>query len=171
MGELKTLDKVVVDDSGEVHIVWPHRWEHDKNPESFFQVLHRMHEEGLKFKVSVLGEMYSEVPPVFAEAKEILCDHIAQFGYAESKDDYYRVLRQADVVVSTAQHEFFGVSMLEASFLGCFPLVPNRLVYPEISPDQCIYNTDNQLYKKLKKFSLYPKAARKAEISIDYEKF
>ena len=39
-----------------------------------------------------------------------------------------------------------------------FPSVPNRLVYPEIYdkiPD-CIYNTDNQLFKKIKDFALRP---------------
>ena len=133
----------------DLHIVWPHRWEHDKNPDSFFRALFRLHEEGFGFKISVLGETYSQVPPVFEEARSILTDHILQFGFAETKEKYYDTLRDADVVVSTAVHEFFGVSMLEACYLGCFPLVPNRLVYPEIYPPECIFNTDTQLYKNI----------------------
>ena len=34
--------------------------------------------------------------------------------------------------VSTAQHEFFGLSAVEATLAGAYPLLPERLAYPEI---------------------------------------
>jgi glycosyltransferase involved in cell wall biosynthesis len=49
-----------------------------------------------------------------------------------------RVLQQADVIVSTARHEFFGLSVLEAMSAGVVPLLPNRLSYPELLGDSAL---------------------------------
>ena len=48
---------------------------------------------------------------IFDDAKISLQSHIKYWGYQETKEQYIAVLKQADVVVSTANHEFFGVSM------------------------------------------------------------
>ena len=36
------------------------------------------------------------------------------------------------MIVSTADHEFFGISVVEAIAAGAYPLLPRRLAYPEI---------------------------------------
>ena len=44
-------------------------------------------------------------------------------------------LHESDFVVSTANHEFFGIGILEAIAAGCTPLLPDRLSYPAILQD------------------------------------
>lgn len=106
-----TLKNMEDNDHNVLHIVWPHRWEFDKDPKTFFDVLKQLKQNKIKFRVSIIGEVFQDVPEVFGEAQKIFEEEILNFGFIESKEEYYDVLRRSDVVVSTAQHEFFGVSM------------------------------------------------------------
>jgi glycosyltransferase involved in cell wall biosynthesis len=130
-------------------IVWNHRWEHDKNPELFFETLFKLDREGVDFRLIVLGQSFKEYPTVFDDAQKILSRRIIHFGYAESQQEYTRWLKQGNIVVSTARHEFFGMAILEAVRAGCSPLLPRRLSYPEIFPDKFLYDEEN-LYPGLK---------------------
>ena len=88
--------------------------------------------KGVEFRLSVVGEQFREGPDVFEWAKEYFADAIDHWGYQESAEKYRDVLGGADIVVSTAGHEFFGVSVVEAIAAGCYPVLPKRLAYPEI---------------------------------------
>lgn len=113
-------------------LVWNHRWEHDKNPDMFFETLYDLAGQGASFGLIVLGESFRSQPRVFAQARERLAERIVHFGYADDYREYCRLLCQGDIVVSTAKHEFYGIAVLEAVRAGCRPLVPDRLSYREL---------------------------------------
>lgn len=118
-----------------LQIVWNHRWEYDKCPEEFLIALDRLDTFGCDFGLVMLGAANSmPLPPYFELHKRRLASagKLDWWGYAEDREHYFELLRNADVAVSTAMHEFFGVAMLEAAFCGCYPLVPDALVYPEV---------------------------------------
>jgi hypothetical protein len=45
------------------------------------------------------------------------------------------------MVLSTSLHEFQGLAVLEAVQLGCIPILPNRLVYPELFNSTYLYKS------------------------------
>lgn len=119
-------------DPGPLRILWAARWEHDKNPDDFFEALKILKTRGINFRVSVIGQQFRQIPEVFGWAKRYFAKHIDRWGYQKRRAEYEKTLRQADVFVSTADHEFFGISAAEAALAGVFPVVPKRLAYPEI---------------------------------------
>ncbi len=78
-----------------------------------------------------MGEQFRQSPDVFDSARNEFADHIDRWGYQQERRDYEATLLDADLFVSTADHEFFGFSVLEGAAAGAFPLVPEKLAYPE----------------------------------------
>jgi len=115
-----------------IRILWSARWEHDKNPEDFFEAIKQLKEIDLPFRLSVIGQQFEETPEIFAWARDFFKDEIDHFGFLETHEEFISVLSNSDLVISTADHEFFGISVVEAIAAGAFPLLPDRLAYPEI---------------------------------------
>ncbi len=116
---------------GPVRILWSARWEHDKNPEDFFEALKIIKEHDVDFRISIIGQQFRDTPEVFDRAKDYFAKHIDHRGY-QQKDDYKTALTEADLIISTANHEFFGLSVIESIAAGAYPLLPKRLSYPDI---------------------------------------
>lgn len=123
-------------------VLWNHRWEHDKGPGTFFDVLLNLAAEKVPFKLIVLGESFRNKPEIFSQVEKQLQGNIIHYGYVKSRDEYADLLRKSDVVVSTAKHEFFGMAVMEAVRAGCRPFVPDRLAYRELFPEQYRYQDD-----------------------------
>lgn len=133
--ELKALDQVSPPKlTGPPIILWNHRWEYDKRPEAFFELLFDLKQHKLPFRLIVLGKAYQKQPPIFTKAKAKLKDRIVHWGYAEKRTDYAYWLKQADILPVTSYHDFFGASVVEAIYGDCYPLLPNELAYPEHIP-------------------------------------
>lgn len=134
-------------------ILWNHRWEYDKNPEDFFNALFILKNKGIPFKLAVLGESFKKNPKIFEKAKNELKENIVIFERAESFSEYARWLHKADILPVTSIQEFFGISVMEAVYCNCYPLLPNRLTYPELldAKNNSInfYNNFNELVCKI----------------------
>lgn len=122
-------------------ILWNHRWEPDKNPDAFAYALNDI--EHLEWMLLLLGERSKS--EALDRIRTRFADRILADGWL-NRDGYLAQLAQADIVISTATQEFFGVSIVEAIAAGAFPVLPNRLAYPELLGDpaysEALYDDD-----------------------------
>ncbi len=91
------------------YVIFPHRIAPEKHPEMF--------EETEK----LFKEMYPEMNVEF----------INTMDRCKTSKSYFELLAESKIVVSFADQETFGYSVLEAAALGCVPIVPNILSYTE----------------------------------------
>lgn len=153
--DLKRFDSIFTKKQESVTtLLWNHRWEYDKNPELFFNTLLKLKEEDIPFQLIVLGESYKSAPAIFEKAKKILTKEIIHWGFAASWEIYAKLLWQADILPVSSNQDFFGGSVVEAMYCKCFPILPNRLAYPEHIPKESrtshFYSDNNAFFEKLK---------------------
>jgi hypothetical protein len=89
-------------------IVFPHRLDDEKNPHLFTKLAYSLDggDRGWRF--------------------------LKTMNAWTDKKKYYSQLAKAKVAVSFADQETWGIAMQEALFLGCVPIVPDRLSYVEM---------------------------------------
>jgi glycosyltransferase involved in cell wall biosynthesis len=121
--------------AGRPVILWPHRWERDKDPAAFLAALRKVKEAGLDFGLVLAGQDppsgSTQACEERSSAEAEFADHIVASGDFD-RDEYLEHVAHSDLVVSCAKHEFFGVAIVEAVASGCVPLLPNALSYPEL---------------------------------------
>ena len=171
----RSAEHDISEKTGSPLILWNHRWEFDKNPQDFFNALYKLSDEGIDFKLAVLGENFRKYPKVFDEAREKLQQYISHWGYVRSREDYLSWLCKSDIIVSTAIHEFFGIAIVEAIVAGCYPILPDRLAYPFVLPKEFhkthIYKTNKELFRKLRNACTNLTETRSVDISQSFKKY
>lgn len=126
---------------GPLQVVWNHRWEFDKGPELLHGVMAELASRQVNITLHLVGQQFRHSPSFFEDIKRDFPDLIGHWGFVESVEDYRQLLQQADVVLSTALHDFQGIAVLEGVAAGALPLVPERLAYPELFPQHDCYSS------------------------------
>lgn len=98
-----------------------------------------------------------KAPEVFGELQRL---YEARYGadaeWVRTKDccgtkaAYYDLLARAKVAVSAAKQETWGIAMIESALLGCYPVVPARLSYPETMPLGALYGNYGEAVEKIR---------------------
>lgn len=104
--------------------VFPHRLDKEKQPHIFDKVTEALLELDPSIKCIKTAEVF------------------------ENKKQYYDLLAKSQVSVSFALQETWGIANLESMILGCVPILPNRLSYPEI-----VCNDSRLLYSYPEEFA------------------
>ena len=152
--DLRRLDPpVAADDTQPPLILWNQRLEFDKRPERFMATLLALAGEGQPFRVALCGERFGRPTDEWLAGVTALGSRVIHNGYA-NEETYRRLLWDSTLTFSTADHEYFGISILEAAYAHTLPLLPARLSYPEIIPARfhadCLYRGRADLLARLR---------------------
>lgn len=143
-------------------ILWNHRLEYDKNPEDFFDALDALKKDNLKFQVAFLCETRSKKESAYRQRLDSFKNETLVSGY-QKRDDYTQILSQTTILPCTSIHDFFGISVMEAISYGAYPLLPNRLTYPDLydatAHPELFYHTKDEFIDKLKAAVIHSQAA------------
>lgn len=121
-----------------LRIIWNHRWEYDKGPDTLAHLIQLTQEQQLPFEFYLLGRQFRQIPKRLKQVLDKQPACVKHQGFAPA-GHYHSLLQQGHVALSTALHEFQGLALLEASAMGNIPLAPARLAYPEWLPAQYLY--------------------------------
>lgn len=93
-------------------------------------------------------------PQIFDRLSKIFDNYqfIKTMEVTENKVDYYQLMSISKICFSSSLQETYGIGTVEGLFLGCIPLVPNRLSYCEMYNRLFRYNNFGEARRKLKYF-------------------
>jgi glycosyltransferase involved in cell wall biosynthesis len=149
------LNNVAVskDPSDEPIFLWNHRWEYDKCPEDFLALLSKLAKRDYRFKVVILGQSKLNKSQILKLIPENLKEHILHVAPNSEVEEYRSWLSRSHILFVTAIQDFFGLSVVEGIAHGLYPLLPNRICYPERIPQelhhQYLYHSEEDGLSKL----------------------
>jgi len=123
-------------------LVWNHRWEYDKRPDLLLQLLRELRARDVSFELALLGARAKRTPEPLIRIREEFAANIIADGMVP-RAEYESLLAQSAVVFSSAEHEFQGLSVIEAVSAGAVPIVPDALCYREQYPPEWRYPVGN----------------------------
>jgi len=137
-------------------ILWNHRWDYDKKPEYFAQLLDYLNEHKVEFRLIITTKPINSDSSAYAHIINSCQDKILHHGHLESKADYWEMISRAHLIPVSPGHDFFGISVLEAVAAGVNPILPRGKVYHEHfgSEGPFYYSTIDEYMEKSKQVLL-----------------
>lgn len=148
-------------------ILWNHRWEYDKAPQVFLSALKNLSALNIDFQLALLGDRPAKKTSSLIQIEKEFSDKII-ISQKVSKQDYKKYLALSSIVVSTAIHEFQGLSMLEAVSAGAVPAVPDDLCYREQYASEFRYKAGDSHALAEKLFNYLNTQAEAPDVSYWY---
>ncbi len=132
-----------------VQIIFNHSPTPGKSPEVFFEIMEKILPQH-DVRLVVTRQFYSDSPgsKQLQQLKASYGDQVI-LGNTMSIADYYQALWQSQIQVSTALHESFGISTVEAMYTHNCCILPARQSYPEITDNTNLYRSEQELIEML----------------------
>ena len=134
-------------------IVFNHSITPGKQPEQFLSVAEEILD---RHDARVVVTRNADDPALAARMGQLQGRFPGRFvmGDTYSLPEYFRLLWQSHIQVSTASHETLGISTLEAMYTGNACLLPSRCSYPEITSgvEDALYSSREELIDMIERY-------------------
>jgi hypothetical protein len=121
-----------------VVIIFPHRTDPNKNPQGYVDYCEALRDLAPSLDITM------RVPLRPRSKKWRQAEKYVNVEYSPKplgRADMFNWFRSSDFVFSSAFQETYGLAIMEAVACGCWPILPDRVVYPEYHPQSCLYDT------------------------------
>ena len=123
-------------------LLWNHRWSYDKRPDLFYELCHHLKENNVDFRLNLINRVQSDSTGIFKKLQKDFEHEITIQGHLSSYEEYIHTLCSSDILPVSSEHDFYGISVLEALYCGLYPILPRCKVYEEFFP----YDTNKIIY-------------------------
>jgi len=133
-------------------LLWNHRWSHDKRPDLFLRLCQYLRDKQVDFKLNLLNNVDSDNTGVYKLIKDEFEEYIVLEGLISDYDKYIKAISSSDILPVSSDHDFYGISVLEAIYCGLCPILPRNKVYEEFFDSNLYsenyYETEQEFFEK-----------------------
>jgi len=115
-------------------LLWNNRWDDDKNPKLFLRLCRYLNRKQIKFNLILLGEKGNESEHCSTLLEKEFSKYILHSGYVKDYSTYINLIRRSSILPVCSDHDFYGISVMEAVINGVLPILPIDKVYQEFIP-------------------------------------
>lgn len=133
-----------------LHLLYNHRLDPDKGYLIFLKALDAIHEKGIEFRLYLCGQPSSSSrDPLVQKYLQRWGSKVLHYGLVTDRQRYKDILYDSDIVINTCE-EVMGISMIEAVYCGCWPVIFDDGALPDIFGTDCHkYKTTEDLVQLL----------------------
>jgi hypothetical protein len=116
-------------------VVFASRWDQEKQPGFFMDLIEMWHQRGpvgVEFALVQGGALRSNDPQLVQRARQLSERGLLTIHENLSKNQYYDILNQSRLLINTALQDWTSNVISEADTLGCNVLFPAYRSFPEI---------------------------------------
>lgn len=126
----------------DIDVLFPHRLSDDKWVKDFIKVVKLLPQ--VQFAVTSFSQIIDD-----KNIRELRTLPNCIFVIGHWDREHIKTLKRSKIVLSCANQENFGYSMIKAVLTWAIPVVPKRLVYTDFFPEEFCYQDVNQAVKKI----------------------
>ena len=114
-------------------VVFAARWDQEKQPDFFMDLIERMHESGtlMTFELLQGGPLRSNNQKYITRARDLEARGMLTITENLQKNEYYDILSKSKVLFNCALQDWVSNTVSEADALGCNVLYPAYRSFPE----------------------------------------